>query len=92
LATVIIVFVLAITGAIYVFSEDIKYFTHQDRRIIEVPLHTEKLPISKLLNIAEGVFNNEYTPQNIVIQNFPIKQFALFFSKQVRKPLVTLIM
>jgi uncharacterized iron-regulated membrane protein len=80
----LIVFVVAITGAIYVFSEDIKYFTHQDRRIIEVPIHTEKLPISKLLNIAEGVFNNEYTPQNIVIPNFS-NQTVRFIFQQTNK-------
>ncbi|MDO5971058.1 PepSY-associated TM helix domain-containing protein [Flavivirga aquimarina] len=77
----VIVFIIALTGAIYVFSEDIKHVIYKDRRNIEIPLNTKKLPISKLLKVAEGAFDNEYSFQNIVIPNFPDKTISFIFQK-----------
>ncbi|MEM9648170.1 MAG: PepSY-associated TM helix domain-containing protein [Bacteroidota bacterium] len=81
LASGLIVFVIAITGSIYVFGEDIKNITHRDRRIIVPPENAEKLPISQLLVIAEDAFQNQYTYSNIVIPNFPNHTVTVMFNE-----------
>lgn len=75
----IIVFVIAITGTLYVFAEDIKAITHQDRRIIEVPENQKRLPISKLVAIAEGVFDNRHNFQNIIVPNYKDHSVSIVF-------------
>ena len=77
----ILIFTIAITGCIYVFSEEIKEFTHKDRNIISDPLNTKKLPLSDLVSIAENIFENKYTFQNIIIPNFPNKSISIIFEE-----------
>ena len=77
----ILIFTIAITGCIYVFSEEIKEFTHRDRNTISDPLKTKKLPLSDLVSIAENIFENKYTFQNIIIPNFPDKSISIIFEE-----------
>ncbi|WP_281615732.1 PepSY-associated TM helix domain-containing protein [Flammeovirga sp. SubArs3] len=71
LASGIIVFIISITGCIYVFSEEMKSVFYKDRNQITLPTSgTERLPISQLTQIAEKAIDNKYTFQNIVIPNF----------------------
>lgn len=50
----IIVFILGITGCLYVFTEEISSFAYEDRREIIVPEKKTKLPLSDLKKIAEA--------------------------------------
>ena len=77
----ILIFIIAITGCIYVFSEEIKEFTHRDRNVIVAPLNTKKLPLSDLVNIAENIFEKKYTFQNIIIPNFPNSSVSIIFEE-----------
>lgn len=77
----ILIFIIAITGCIYVFSEEIKEFTHRDRNVIVAPLNTKKLPLSDLVNIAENIFDKKYTFQNIIIPNFPNSSVSIIFEE-----------
>ena len=43
LASGIVVFIMAITGAIYVFSYEIKSVLHKDYELVEVPKNPKKI-------------------------------------------------
>ncbi|MEO9511007.1 MAG: PepSY-associated TM helix domain-containing protein [Flavobacteriaceae bacterium] len=79
LASGLIVFIIAITGTLYVFAEDIKSITHKERRIIEIPQNQERLPISTLVSMAEDVFDNQHHYQNIIVPNFPDHTVSIVF-------------
>ncbi|MEM7382178.1 MAG: PepSY-associated TM helix domain-containing protein, partial [Bacteroidota bacterium] len=81
LASGLVVFIIAITGSIYVFGEDIKNLTHKDRRIIIPPETGTKMPISQLLAIAEAAFQDKYSYSNIVIPNFPDHTVTVMFNE-----------
>lgn len=65
----IVLFVVAITGCIYVFSEEIKSFVYKDRREITVPENSQRLPISTLLKNAEAAIHHEHPCQSILISS-----------------------
>ncbi len=77
----IVIFIISITGCIYVFSEEIKEYTHQDRNIIEVSKNTERIEIHEILKIAENTFDNKYSYQNIIIPNFPNRSISVIFEE-----------
>ncbi len=79
IASGLVIFIVAITGSIYVFSEDIKAFTHKDRRIIEVPQNAKRLPIGSILQVAEDAINHRCTYSNIVIPNFSDHTVSVMF-------------
>ena len=81
----IVVFIIAITGAIYVFSEEIKSVIYKDRRIIEVPSNQERIPVTELVKIAEAQFDNSYKFQNIIIPNFPNHTVSITFNETDEK-------
>ncbi|WP_157614073.1 PepSY-associated TM helix domain-containing protein [Pseudotamlana agarivorans] len=75
----LVVFVVAITGCIYVFSYDIKEVIYKDRGHVEVPADTSKVSITALVNTASGVFDNKYPFQNIVITDEPDHAISISF-------------
>lgn len=79
MASGIVVFIMAITGAIYVFSYEIKSVIHKDHTIVNVPKDTTRVSITKLVETASGAFNNKYEFQNIVIPNFPDHSVSISF-------------
>lgn len=55
LATGLVVFIVAITGCLYVFSEEISPLVYKSRRTIEIPPQAERLSLSQLRDIAMQV-------------------------------------
>jgi len=55
----LVVFILGVTGAIYAFTDEIKEWVYKDRLYVEVPAGATRLPLSKLLPIAEQAMGKE---------------------------------
>lgn len=81
IASGLIVFIIAITGCIYVFSEEIKPLVYQDRMFIEVPENNQRLPLSELRSIAEESIGNKYPCQRIIVPNFRDQSISFVFEK-----------
>lgn len=75
----IIVFAIAITGAIYVFSYEIKSMLYKEHEIIEIPENQNRVSLTKLVETASSQFENKYSFQNIVIPNFPDHSITVNF-------------
>ena len=82
LASGLIVFIIAITGAIYVFSSEISDVIYKDRRNIEVPINENRISLTKLVATASDQFNNKYPYQNVFIPNSPDKSISVNFIKR----------
>lgn len=78
----LVVFVIAITGAIYTFSDELKSFFHQDRLYIK-PSKTPAYPLSKLQQIAETALKDKPVTR-IEIFNEPDRTY-IFRSQQINK-------
>lgn len=76
----VIVFIVAITGCIYVFSHEIKDVIYKDRHHISIPKDASRVPISQLIETAESAFNNSYSFQNIVIPDAPNHTVSISFT------------
>ena len=82
LASGIIVFIIAITGAIYVFSPEISDVIYKDRRNIEIPVNKNRVSLTKLVATASAQFNDKYPYQNVFIPNSPDKSISVSFVKR----------
>lgn len=80
LASGVIVFIVAITGCIYVFSYYIKDVIYKDRHYITIPQKATRAPISQLIKTAESAFDNNYSFQNIVISDDPNTTVSISFT------------
>lgn len=78
----LVVFVIAITGAIYTFSDELKSFFHQDRLYI-APSKTPVYPLSKLQQIAETALKDKLVTR-IEIFNQPNRTY-IFRSQKINK-------
>ena len=67
LASGLVVFVISITGCIYVFEEELKTFFYAGRERIEVPSQTEKKTLSELLHVAQRELGEKHPVQSIEI-------------------------
>lgn len=56
----LVVFILGISGAIYVFSDEIKDIVYKDRRYVSVVPKNEKLSLDTLLSIARESLGQEH--------------------------------
>ena len=65
----LVVFIISITGCIYVFEEELTTWFHKDREVITVPDHPVKKPLSSLLKIAQTAAGEEHPIQNIEISS-----------------------
>lgn len=64
----VIVFILAFTGALYVFAEDIKSYTHKDRHIINIPSgNPQRIQLDSILVIAKNAVEKPKTFSHIVV-------------------------
>lgn len=63
----LIVFIISITGCIYVFEEELKGIVYTDRKLITVPDHGVKKPLSFLLPLAQAELGEQYPIQAIEI-------------------------
>lgn len=55
----LVVFILGLTGSIYAFADEIKEWVYKDRLYVEVPANASRLPLSKLLPIAEQAMGRD---------------------------------
>ena len=75
------VFIMAISGSIFSFSEEIKSVLYEDRNEIEVPENLQKVPLDQLIQTAQKAFDYRYDYRNIVIPNFPDKTISISFEE-----------
>ncbi|KAB1066830.1 PepSY domain-containing protein [Tamlana haliotis] len=80
MASGLVVFIVAITGCVYVFSYEIKDVIYKDRHHVSIPENPTRVPISQLIEIAEGAFNNTYSFQNVIIPNDPGHAVSISFT------------
>ncbi len=59
----LVVFILGITGCIYVFMEEIKPLVYHQRLFVEVPDHTQRLPIAVITAKAQAAIGTAYPLQ-----------------------------
>lgn len=82
LASGMIVFIVAITGAIYVFSGEIKSVLHKEHHTVKIPKNTNKVSLTAMVQTASAVFDYQYNFQNIVIPNFPDRTIEISFTER----------
>ncbi|HEY8937679.1 MAG TPA: PepSY-associated TM helix domain-containing protein [Cyclobacteriaceae bacterium] len=63
----LVVFIISITGCIYVFEEELTSWLYKDREVIAIPTHATKKPLSSLLKIAQAAAGENHPIQNIEI-------------------------
>ena len=56
----LVVFIVGLTGAMYSFQEEIKARVYHDRLYVSIPPGTQRLPLSRLIGIAEEALGREY--------------------------------
>ena len=77
----ILIFIISITGSIYVFSEDIKKIIDQGDLKFDVSSKSKRVSLTRLVSIAEDVFDNQYNYQNILVPNFLHQPISVIFQK-----------
>lgn len=83
LASGLVVFIVSVTGCIYVFEEELKSFFYKDRQVIAVPDQAIKKRLSELLLVAEKELGAEHPVQSIEIP-LAADQTYSFRPEQVR--------
>jgi uncharacterized iron-regulated membrane protein len=83
LASGLVVFIVSITGCIYVFEEELKTFFYTDREVVTIPDHAVKKSLSALLAIAQKESGQEHPVQNIEIPAAPDRTY-IFRPAQIR--------
>lgn len=76
----LVVFILGITGCIYVFEDELKSFFYKDKLYVDVPENTSKIALNELIQIAETTFGKEHPLQRIEIATAADRSY-LFRSK-----------
>lgn len=69
LASGLIVFIVSVTGCIYVFEQELKELFYKDRKVVDIPDHGERKPLSELLLVAQQEAGPEHPIQNIEVPN-----------------------
>ncbi len=77
----VIIFIIAITGCVYVFSEDITSILYKDRQTVNIPKNQQKIPVSTLLNTAKKAIGNTYPCKRILIPTEPGKSVRFVFEE-----------
>ena len=79
----LVVFIISITGCIYVFEKELKAWAYADRETVEVPDHAIKKPLAELLAVANKAAGKEHPIQNITVSAIPNQTYS-FRPKQIR--------
>ncbi len=77
----IIVFIISLTGCVYVFSEDIKSICYKDRQSIDVVENSNRIGLDELVKTAEAEFDNKYAFKNLVVPNYPDQTVSVIFEE-----------
>lgn len=67
LASGLVIFIISITGCIYVFEDELKSFFYKDKIYVDVPVGGIKKPISELQKTAQDVLGKNHPIQQIEI-------------------------
>lgn len=81
MASGLVVFIIAVTGCIYVFSEEISHFLYEEQREVDVPSGQNKLPVSTLLEKASKVIDDQIPCQMILIPTSAENTISFIFQK-----------
>lgn len=76
LASGLVVFIISLTGCIYVFEEELKTFFYTDREEIIVPPSAVKKPLSSLLQTAQQELGEKHPIQTIEIPTAANQTYA----------------
>lgn len=69
------VFLIAVSGCIYVFTDEIKPIVYRDRLFV-TPEKKEKLPLTELLKVAQDALGNDKIITRIEMTNAPDRSVA----------------
>lgn len=83
LASGLVVFIISVTGSIYVFEKELKAWFYADRETVEVPAHLVKKPLHELLSVANKAVGKDHTIQSITVSSIPNQTYS-FRPKQIR--------
>lgn len=75
------VFILSITGCIYVFIDEIKPLVYSNKLYVDVPNDAKALPVSKLRDIAQRALGKEYPLSGAHIPNDPHQAYIFSCDK-----------
>jgi uncharacterized iron-regulated membrane protein len=67
IASGLVVFIISVTGCIYVFEEELKTWAYKDRELIVAPKQAAKKPLSELLAIAQKEVGVDHPIQGIEV-------------------------
>ena len=67
LSSGLIVFIISITGCIYVFEDELKSVFYKDRLYVDVPVGANKKPVYELYKIAQEKLGEEHPIQSIEV-------------------------
>jgi uncharacterized iron-regulated membrane protein len=67
LASGLVVFIISMTGCIYVFEDELKAWIYRDRETIIAPENGTKMPLTALLSAAQQAAGAEHTITNITL-------------------------
>ncbi|MEM1002258.1 MAG: PepSY-associated TM helix domain-containing protein, partial [Bacteroidota bacterium] len=82
LASGLVVFIVSITGCIYVFEKELKGIFRKDRLITEVEEDAVRLSTSILVNNAEALFNHKYKAYSLVVPTSKNETLQVHFFKR----------
>ncbi|MEM6845385.1 MAG: PepSY-associated TM helix domain-containing protein [Bacteroidota bacterium] len=77
----LVVFVVSLTGCLWVFQDELCPLFYADRMFIEVSASTERLPVANLIDRAEAVLGNQYTAERMHYPNVPNETAYVQFRK-----------
>ena len=83
LSSGLVVFLICITGCIYVFEDELQNFFHKERRYVDVPDNAKKMPLSELIKIAQNTLGREHPVQQIEIPTAGDRSYIIR-SEQIR--------
>ncbi len=75
------IFIMAITGCLYSFSEEIKEYVYSERNFINNNPHTNTIKLDSLIKKAESTFNFKHNFENIFIANDSTRTVMITFSE-----------
>lgn len=81
----LVVFILGITGAIYTFQTEIRELVYKDRLFVTVPDGSVRLPLSKLLPIAEKAMGEDHKISRAELSQSPGRTYMFRAMKLDRK-------
>ena len=84
LASGLVVFIIGITGAMYAFQDEIKSLAYRDRLYVEVPENAKRLPLGKLLPVAEAALGEDRKISRAELSQMPGRTY-MFRSVKVDK-------